>query len=72
MTMNEFATMFPEIPAEDARYFVQTVAMAFEQTGEIESAIRLAHAKVEAMAAMALKPENQMEMADVIWSALQV
>ena len=71
MTMNQFAAMFPEIPAEDTRYFVETVAMAFEETGEIESAIRLAQAKVEAMAAAATKPENQQAMAGIVWDALQ-
>lgn len=71
MTINEFAGLFPEIPAADVQYFVETVARAFEETGNIEDAVRLAHRKQVELAEIATKPENQMEMAGVVWTALQ-
>ena len=71
MNLNEFAALFPDIPASDVQYFVKTVAMAFEETGNVEEAIRLAHAKQVKLAEMVIHPQERVEFAGIVWDALQ-
>ena len=71
MTLIEFAALFPDIPASDVRYFVETVANAYTETGNIEDAIQLAHTKQRRLAEIATHPQKRREFAGIVWDTLQ-